>query len=144
VRRLVVGLDTAGRSCLVEEAPLNLKVARSGGHQLARVYETDSAPPPAPLAGHANFVDVGLGSGILRWIIIQFEPNIEFPMHQTDTIDCVLVLDGSVELELDDGLHLLETRDCVIIPAIDHGWKAGPSGCQLCVMAIGTPPHVLG
>ncbi len=65
-------------------------------------------------------------------------------MHQTDTIDCVLVFDGSVELELDDGLHLLETRDCVIIPAVDHGWKAGPSGCRLCVMAIGTPPHVSG
>jgi quercetin dioxygenase-like cupin family protein len=142
MRRLVAGVDAAGRSILVEESPLALKVARSGGHQLARIYETGSAPPPAPLAGNSNFVDVGVGPGILRWLTIRFEPNVEFPMHQTDTIDCILVLDGTVELELDDGFHLLETRDIVVIPAVDHGWKAGPAGCQLSVTAIGTPPHV--
>jgi hypothetical protein len=129
---------------LVGEASLALKAARSGSHHLARIYQTDTAPPSARSGGHDNFVDVGLGSGFLRWLIIQFEPNAEFPMHHTDTIDCVLVLDGTVELGLDDGLHPLEARDCVVIPGVDHSWKSGPAGCQLCVTAIGTLPRLAG
>jgi quercetin dioxygenase-like cupin family protein len=141
VRRLVTGADAADRSCLLEETSLALKAARSGSHHLARVYETDAAPPSAGQVGHDNFVDVGLGSGILRWLVITFEPNAEFPMHHTDTIDCVLVLEGSVELGLDDGWHPLEARDCVVIPAVEHSWKSGPAGCQLSVTAIGTRPR---
>src|SRR5262245_54720816 len=129
VRTLMTGVDAADRSCLVAEASLALKAGRSGNHHLAKVYQTDAAPPSARSRGHDNFVDVGLGSGLLRWLIIRFEPNAEFPMHHTDTIDCVLVLEGSVELGLDDGVHPLEARDCVVIPGVDHSWKSGPAGC---------------
>jgi quercetin dioxygenase-like cupin family protein len=126
---------------LVEESSLALKAARTGSHHLARVYETDAAPPPADAVGSGNSVDVGLAPGVLRWIVITFEPNAEFPMHHTDTIDCVLVLEGSVELGLDDGLHPLETGDCVVIPGVDHAWKSGPAGCRLSVTAVGTLPR---
>jgi quercetin dioxygenase-like cupin family protein len=144
MRRFVAGIDAAGRSGLIEDAPLALKAGRSGDHQMARIYQTGASPPSAPPPGPANFVDVGVGAGILRWLVIQFEPKAEFPMHHTDTIDCVLILDGSVELGLDDGLHLLETGDCVVIPGVDHAWKSGSTGCRLCVTAIGTPPRHAG
>jgi quercetin dioxygenase-like cupin family protein len=141
MRRLVTGVDAADRSRVVEDSSLALKAARSGSHHLTRVYETDAAPPTAAALGHDNFVDVRLASGVLRWLLITFEPNAEFPMHHTDTIDCVLVLEGSVELGLDDGRHPLEVRDCVVIPGVDHSWKSGPAGCQLSVTAIGTLPR---
>jgi hypothetical protein len=141
MRRLVTGVDAADRSYLVEESALALKAAPSGSHHLTRVYETDAAHPIAPAPGHDNFVDVRLASGILRWLLITFEPNAEFPMHHTDTIDCVLVLNGTVELGLDDGMHPLEARDCVVIPGVDHAWRSGPAGCQLSVTAIGTLPR---
>jgi quercetin dioxygenase-like cupin family protein len=141
VRTLMTGVDAADRSCLVEEASLALMAARSGSHHLARVYQTDAAPPSGHAVGPGDSVDVGLAAGILRWIIITFEPKAEFPMHHTDTIDCVLVLDGSLELGLDDGLHQLEAGDCVVIPGVEHAWKSGPAGCQLSVTAIGTLPR---
>jgi hypothetical protein len=141
MRRLVTGVDEADRSHVVEDSSLTLNAARSGSHHLTRVYETDAAPPTAPASGHDNFVDVRLASGILRWLLITFEPNAEFPMHHTDTIDCVLVMEGSVDLGLDDGMHPLEARDCVVIPGVDHSWKSGPTGCQLSVTAIGTLPR---
>jgi quercetin dioxygenase-like cupin family protein len=134
----MTGVDAADRSCLLEEASLALKAARSGSHQLARVYQTDAAPPSARAAGPGNSVDVGLAAGILRWIIITFEPRAEFPMHHTDTIDCVVVLDGSLELGLDDGWHPLQAGDCAVIPGVEHAWKSGPAGCRLSVTAIGT------
>src|SRR5262249_33726158 len=138
------GVDAAGRSCLVEEAPLTLKPSPAGTHRIKRVYETGSAPPPAPPRGRANYSDVRIGSGILRWLIIEFEPAAEFANHHTDTIDCIFVLNGTVGLCLDDGVHELQPDDCVVIPALDHGWKAGPAGCRLSVAAIGTPPHESG
>jgi hypothetical protein len=30
--------------------------------------------------------------------------------------------------------------DCVVITGIDHAWRAGPSGCQISGIMLGTPP----
>ena len=143
VRRLITGTDDSGRSCVVEETPLVLE-ATSGRHRSARVYATDTTPPPARPPGRGSFADIGVAPGLARWFVDQFEPDVEFPMHHTDTIDFDVVLAGSLEIGLDDGRHLLEPGDCVVVTGVGHSWKAGPDGCVLSVTVIGTPPPVLG
>jgi hypothetical protein len=61
-------------------------------------------------------------------------------MHHTDSIDFIAILTGSVELLLDDGVHLLEAGDCVVQTGIDHGWQPGPDGYTFLATIIGTPP----
>jgi hypothetical protein len=61
-------------------------------------------------------------------------------MHHTDTVDLNLVLSGSIDLILDTGVHTLMPGDCVVITGIDHAWRAGPSGCQISGIMLGTPP----
>jgi hypothetical protein len=51
-----------------------------------------------------------------------------------------MLLEGSLELTLDDGRHSLEPGDVVVLNGVDHLWTAGPEGCRLNVVAIGTPP----
>jgi hypothetical protein len=139
MRRLVTGIDAAGRSCIVSDTPLTLE-APSGAYLAAAVYTTESAPPPTRPPGHAGFYDLGLAPGIGRWLIIEHRPDVVTPMHHTDTIDFDMVLAGSVDLVLDDGAHPLEAGDCVVITGVDHCWQAGPAGCRLSVTCIGTPP----
>lgn len=43
--------------------------------------------------------------------------------HATKTVDYVLVLDGPVELELDDGSVLLQPGDCVVQRGTNHAWR---------------------
>lgn len=70
-------------------------------------------------------------------MIIEYGPGVTFPMHHTDTVDFDIVLSGSVELILDDGVHRLASGDSVVVTGVDHGWRAGPDGCRLSVVAIG-------
>lgn len=45
-------------------------------------------------------------------------------MHTTDTIDYIVVLSGSVDLELDDGATVhLEAGDCVVQRGTRHAWR---------------------
>ncbi|MBJ21577.1 MAG: cupin domain-containing protein [bacterium] len=45
-------------------------------------------------------------------------------MHTTDTIDYVVILGGSAELELDDGCkELVQTGDCVVQRGTRHAWR---------------------
>jgi hypothetical protein len=60
-------------------------------------------------------------------------------MHHTDTVDFDTLLEGSLELQLDDGTHPLNVGDCVIVAGVDHAWKSGPEGCRLSVAMVATP-----
>jgi quercetin dioxygenase-like cupin family protein len=84
-------------------------------------------------------MDLGVEPGLVHWIIVEFDPNAARSMHHTDTLDFDVVLEGSVELGLDDGQHLLEPGDCAVITGVDHSWTAGPDGCRMSVTLIGTP-----
>lgn len=143
MRTFVTGVDAGGRSCIIAHTPLTLETA-SVGHLAATVYTTGATPPPPRPSGHAGSYDLGLGRGGLQWQIVEHQPNMVAPMHHTDTIDFDLILEGSVELGLDDGMHPLEPGDCVVVTGVDHSWRAGPAGCRLSVTSIGTPPPVSG
>ena len=52
-----------------------------------------------------------------------FDPD-DPGMHTTDTIDYVVILGGSAELELDDGRkEVVQTGDCVVQRGTRHAWR---------------------
>jgi quercetin dioxygenase-like cupin family protein len=67
-------------------------------------------------------------------------PLTSTTMHYKDTLDLVLVQEGSADLVLDDGAHPVVAGDLVVMPGVDHAWKAGPDGCRVVVVSVGTPP----
>ena len=138
MKRLVTGIDAAGRSCVLHEAEID-----TPGGALVRhtVFETTQSPPPPRPPGTTG-VDrnLGVAPGLVHWAITQFPPHLERPMHHTDTVDFDLVLAGSIDITLDDGVHRLEPGDCVVVNGVDHAWKAGPEGCTLSVVLLGSTP----
>jgi quercetin dioxygenase-like cupin family protein len=138
VRRFLTGVDAAGRSCVIEDADPPME-GSPAGILSAAIYSTESAPPPPRPDGQGRFSDLGVAPGLINWRIVDFEPNVTRSMHHTDTLDFDMVLEGSIELGLEDGQHLLEPGDCVVVAGVDHSWTAGPSGCRMSVTLIGTP-----
>jgi quercetin dioxygenase-like cupin family protein len=136
-RLLITGNDDAGRSCVVEEVALGSQSAE-GGFSAMVAYTGPPGAPPTSAPGTSDHLEIGLPPGQVQWMIVDYEPGQSFPMHFTRTIDLDTVLRGSVELELADGVHPLGVGDCVMIPGIDHAWKAGDGGCRLGVTFIGT------
>jgi len=72
--------------------------------------------------------------------VIEYAPGAAFSMHHTDTVDFDVVLSGSVDLILDNGVHPLKPEDSAVITGVDHGWQAGPQGCRTAAMTIGASP----
>jgi quercetin dioxygenase-like cupin family protein len=142
VRKIVTGVDDAGRSCVVEESDMAFGPADAArpGRTRVGIFETTEAPPPPRPPGHGEFIDLGVANGCIRWQVLRFEPGSEIKMHHTDTLDFDMILEGSLEMVLDDGAHLLGAGDCVVMTGVDHEWRAGPDGFVMSVMTFGTPP----
>jgi len=148
MRKLMTGVDAEGRSCVVEETEVELAAVEGiPGFKMAPLYRTEESPPPARPAGLAEFVDVQLAPGLVRWALIEHAPygshlegSTTATLHHTDTLNLVFVEQGSIDLLLQDGAHELELGDYVVMPGIDHAYRAGPEGCRLVAISIGTPP----
>jgi len=62
-------------------------------------------------------------------------------MHTTDTVDVVLVVDGEVECELDDGASVtLRAGDCLVQNGTRHAWRNRSSEpVTLAITMVGVP-----
>jgi quercetin dioxygenase-like cupin family protein len=142
MRLLVTGVDASGRSCAAQDGPVTLQGdAGLGGLLYSVLYATPSLPSISSGGGRAaDFLDLAVPPGSMRWTLIEYAPGAGFSMHHTDTVDLDVVLSGSVELILDDGGHLITVGDSAVVTGVDHAWRAGPEGCRLNVMTIGVAP----
>jgi mannose-6-phosphate isomerase-like protein (cupin superfamily) len=60
--------------------------------------------------------------------------------HRTPTIDSVVVLDGPVELVLDDGSVVVQPGDCVVQRGTNHAWRNhGDAPIRLLAIMVGVP-----
>jgi hypothetical protein len=116
-------------------------VGKSPGNdmQMHTPFKTNINPPPPRPPGNGQFMDLGVPVGALRFMVVQWPPGWQAPIHHTDTIDFDTVLEGSVDLILDDGRHGLEAGDTAIVTGVDHGWEVGPSGATASIVILGTP-----
>ena len=60
--------------------------------------------------------------------------------HRTPTVDYVYVLDGPVELVLDDGSVVVGPGDCVVQRGTNHAWRNhGDQPIRLLCVMVGVP-----
>jgi mannose-6-phosphate isomerase-like protein (cupin superfamily) len=93
------------------------------------------------LPGHSIFRIVHLPPDAVVRAALAAHPHPEVDpegFHRTQTIDHVLVLDGPVELVLDDESVIVEPGDCVIQRRTNHAWRNhGDAPIRLVTFMIG-------
>jgi len=136
---LITGIDAEGRSCVVGETTPSTSPFESG-ITVSAVASSGSCPPPPRPPGLGDLVGVASVPGVARWSIIEFPPGATTRVHHTDSLDFDVVLDGSVDLILDDGPHRLGPGDGAVINGVDHGWETHAQACRMSVVVIATPP----
>jgi quercetin dioxygenase-like cupin family protein len=141
VKALITGHDEHGRGCVVETVHIESSGDDTAGAMLS---QGAASPPRVPAPSADEFVPAeawGPGvpprPGLTNWMVVQYQPGVTYPRHQTPTVDFDTVLAGSIELLLDDGAHLLEAGDCVVVNGVDHGWRAGDEGAAIAVLMLG-------
>ncbi len=108
------------------------------------VWVTDAAP-----AGFLDGEDAGdriLGtappSGGTRFCVMEFLPgNESHGLHRTDTIDYVICLFGSIDMDLDAGTVTMRAGDIMVQRGTNHAWvNRYGEPCRLAVVLVDGAP----
>ncbi|WP_154676834.1 cupin domain-containing protein [Parafrankia discariae] len=145
VRRVVTGVDTSGNASILSDGVVTeVRVLPNiEGWAIATVWQNEDAsrvPLHSMTEGTKEVADQRrLPPGGTRFLIWRLPPDSagENPagMHETDTVDCVVVLSGQVTLVLGNGDQLeLAPGDCLVQGGNLHHWRNKTS--EPCVMAV--------
>jgi quercetin dioxygenase-like cupin family protein len=74
--------------------------------------------------------------------VVQYQPGVSPRNHRTDSIDCAVVMSGSIEMELDDGVTVkLKAGDLLVQRGTIHNWvNHGPEVCTIAFVLISAKP----
>lgn len=139
MRSLIAGVDDAGRSCIVDEILIEDRdIHREGPSSRTDVFKLRETPPPPRPPAKASYHETGLAPGDVDICVLQMPADIEHPMHYTDTLNLHTIIEGYLDVLLDDGPHRLNLGDSLVLPGVDHGWRAGPEGCTMTILNLGS------
>ena len=135
-RRVVTGLNEAGRSCVIFDGPGG--VASQSGAQTILLWKTDQAP--ASNEGIADAADepssFNFTRGGSKFVIVRFPPGTGQTsgrgMHASNTLDYGVVLSGRVTIVLEEGEADLGPGDLIIDRGVLHAWRN--TGSEDCVV----------
>jgi quercetin dioxygenase-like cupin family protein len=122
VRRIVTTHDASGKAVVgsdIEVEAMPGVMTKEVGNAL--IWATDSMP--VDLSGtepRTQQLEPAPNGTIFR--ILELPPGIPPRMHKTETIDYVIVLDGEVDMLLDDSEVHMKAGDVMVQKGTWHGW----------------------
>ena len=133
IRRIVTGHDAAGKAIITADQPIPCPAAAAGAF-VATLWKTDTSP--VDLTDTADgaekvtgFVPAPKGT-IFR--VVEFPPNNPLNMHRTETLDYGIVLEGEIDMDLDDSTVHMKAGDIIIQCGTIHAWvNRGNKPCRI-------------
>jgi mannose-6-phosphate isomerase-like protein (cupin superfamily) len=167
VRRVVTTIDDNGKAVVLFDGANPHKIVRPNRSTVSRlVWTTDKTPAPlagqadraavnvgiAPPAGGSIFriVDVPptppeieqLDPGYLQNQLGDHAPKKGLPprhplMHRTRTVDYAIIMEGEIDMLLDDSQIHLKAGDVLIQQGTNHAWvNRGSAPCRIAFVLI--------
>jgi quercetin dioxygenase-like cupin family protein len=127
IRRVVTGHDAVNVAKVLSDAPATNAKYPQPGVVSTMMWCTDGAPAQIPVGEQAE----DMGARILgtapprngtRFAVIDFPPGNVPHMHRTETVDYVIVLEGEIEMDMDDSSVTLKAGDIMIQRGTNHAW----------------------
>ena len=145
VQRVVTGHDAAGRAVFKSEDVTPTRMIPSGDAAFLLVWTTPTVPADNNDETDGRHRDAGLtldGGSVIR--IVDMLPGQQSPMHRTNSIDYGIVLDGEIELELDDGAKRTVRQGGIIIQrGTNHLWRNTTDRvCRIAFILIEAPAYL--
>lgn len=145
VQRVVTGHDARGRAVFKSEDCEPTRLIPSGDAAFLLVWTTDTVPADNNDETDGRDRDAGLTlerGSVIR--IVDMMPGGVSPMHRTNSIDYGIVLEGEIELELDDGAKRTVRQGGVIVQrGTNHLWRnATGRPCRIAFVLIEAPAYL--
>jgi quercetin dioxygenase-like cupin family protein len=127
IRRVVTGHDDAFVAKVLIDSPASNAKYPAPGTVSTLIWCTDRSPAPIPQGESAE----DMGARIIgtappahgsRFAIIDFPPGNRPHMHRTESIDYVIVLDGEIDMDMDNSKVTLKAGDVMVQRGTNHAW----------------------
>jgi quercetin dioxygenase-like cupin family protein len=150
IRRVVTGHDGKNVAKVIREGrAANTKTPREGVASTL-IWCTDAMP--ADIAVGENAEDMGariLGTAPpengSRFIVMEFAPGIASEMHRTETIDYIAVLEGEIDMDMDDSTVKLRAGDVMVQRGTNHAWiNRSTAPARLAIVLLDAKPLGIG
>lgn len=133
-RRIVTGLRN-GKSIIEKDAIVSNVSEHFPGLIISDIWSTDTMPvklEEEKAIENTAFPNTPKNGSYFRYVQIPPDKDlgIEAPegqphplMHQTDTLDYIVILSGEIWLIVDEGETLLQAGDIVVQKGTNHAWS---------------------
>jgi hypothetical protein len=169
IRRVITGHDTNGRSIILADGSAPTVMTLATNTIFTNLWETTQIPASNAGCEDASLRPVHLmppkNGSVFR--IVEFPPgsernlaNLEAALaavgaadavdhgkprhpgfHKTNSVDCVVVLEGEIWAMMDVGETLLKTGDVLVQRGTNHSWSnRSDQVCRFAVVAIDADP----
>ena len=147
LRRVVTGHDPAGRAIVLFDDEVTSPPGGRPGHASRVIWSSDTAVPvnDGDEDAAARALPTSLKEGSI-FRIGRYEPGVAPRNHRTDSLDYAVVLSGSIDMELDDGVVVtLRQGDVLVQRGTIHNWvNRGTEACVIAFVLIGAKPATIG
>jgi quercetin dioxygenase-like cupin family protein len=145
-RRVVTGLDEAGKSCFIADGavlPLGDTVSIAWRTAGVPADNTVVLAPPDNTAPVPGLLFEMMHGGGTTFMLVRMAPGARADFHATDTIDYITMLSGRMVLETETGETTLEPGDLCVDRGILHAWRN--DGAEEALYTVVTiPSHPVG
>ena len=127
IRRVVTGHDQNNVAKVILDAPATNAKYPQPGQISTMMWCTDRTPCAMPVGEDVE----DMGARIIgtppppngtRFAVIDFPPGNHPHMHRTETIDYVIVIEGEIEMDMDDSTVKLKAGDIMVQRGTNHAW----------------------
>ena len=153
-RRIVTGIKN-GKSIIKEDAVVTNVYEHFPGLVISDIWVTDSMPArldSEKIIENTAFPNTPANGSYFRYVQIPPDKDLGITapagqphplMHQTDTLDYIVILSGQIYLILEEGETLLQAGDIVIQRATNHAWSNRSHGpcIQLAILLDAKKKH---
>src|SRR5262245_32301166 len=169
VRRIVTGVNAAGRSCILSDTHLPTADLKPGDPVLVGLWATESSPAsnrgthdPVPDGVLPRIPPAHRGGSVIRIVDLPPDARRAFTpediarrgckitpdrsakhpgFHATDTIDYAICLEGEVWAVLDEDETLMRPGDVLIQRGTYHAWSnRSDRACRMLFILIDADP----
>jgi quercetin dioxygenase-like cupin family protein len=127
IRRVVTGHDAGNVAKVLTDTPATNSKSPGSGLVSTLIWSTDSSPAKIPIG--EKIEDMGarvLGSAPppqgSRFAVIDFPPGVGSDIHRTETVDYVIVIEGEIEMDMDNSTVKLKQGDLLVQRGTNHAW----------------------
>jgi quercetin dioxygenase-like cupin family protein len=145
VQRVVTGHDAAGRAVFKSEDLSPTRMIPSGDASFLLVWTTETVPADNNDETDGRLREAGLTlnqGSVIR--VVDMLPGKASPMHRTNSIDYGIVLQGEIELELEDGAKRTVRQGGIVVQrGTSHLWhNTTDRVCRIAFILIEAPAYL--